>query len=85
MIKNIFEASVSIYGRSGNGTLLSFVCSLTYERFLTRNGLTRDVCSMILMRKPTICVCENKDAYQLRGNHFLFFLNPKFQASSLLL
>ena len=49
-----------------------------------------------LMRKPTICICENKDADQLRGNreadqrlcfryrivHFLAFLNPKFQASS---
>ena len=22
-----------------------------------------------LMRKPTICICENKDADQLRGNH----------------
>ena len=52
----------------------------------------------LLMRKPTICICENKDADQLRGNreaeqrlcfatwivHFLFFLNPKFQTSSLL-
>ena len=52
-----------------------------------------------LVRKPTICICENKDADQLRGNreadhafafatrivHFLFFLNPKFQVSSLLL
>ena len=91
-----------------------------------------------LMGKPTICICENKDADQLRGNreadqrliiiidfvilaaswenqqsayaktktqisfavttklisafvfakrivYFLFFLNPKFQASSLLL
>ena len=56
------------------------------------------------MRKPTICICENKDADQLRGNreadtaklisafvfatrivHFLFFLNPKFNASSHLL
>ena len=51
------------------------------------------------MGKPTICICENKDADQLRGNrelisafvfatwivHFLFFLNPKFQASSLAL
>ena len=50
--------------------------------------------------KPTICICENKDADQLRGNreadqrlcfryldstYFLYFLNPKFQASSLLL
>ena len=44
------------------------------------------------MRKPTICIGENKDADQLRGNReadqrlriiqFLFYLNPKFQASS---
>ena len=48
------------------------------------------------MRKPTICIGENKAADQLRGNReadqrlffatwivqFLFYLNPKFQASS---
>ena len=44
------------------------------------------------MRKRTICICENKDADQLRSNHefvfatwivqYLFFLNTKFQASS---
>ena len=48
------------------------------------------------MGKPTICIGENKDADQLRGNVklisafvfatqivlFLFYLNPKFQASS---
>ena len=48
------------------------------------------------MGKPTICIGENKDADQLRGYReadqlfvfatgivqFLFFLNPKFQASS---
>ena len=51
------------------------------------------------MRKPTFCICENKDADQLRGNreadqHLLFttqivqslhYLNPKFQALSHLL
>ena len=51
------------------------------------------------MRKPTFCICENKDADQLRGNceadQRLCFrytdstiplqLNPKFQASSHLL
>ena len=46
------------------------------------------------MRKPTICIGENKGADQLLISafvfatplvHFLFFLNPKFQASSLLL
>ena len=58
-----------------------------------RNSVTK-VCKMSrLMRKPTICVCENKDADQLRGVtaklisafvfatpmvHFLFFLHPKF-------
>ena len=45
-----------------------------------------------LMRKPAICICENKGADQLRGNRtfvfatrivqFLFYSNPKFQASS---
>ena len=52
------------------------------------------------MRKPAFCICKNKDADQLRGNHaadqrlcffatrivqHLYFLNPKFQASSHLL
>ena len=49
-----------------------------------------------IMRKPTFCKCENKDADQLRGNReadqhlcfryldstILYFLNTKFQASS---
>ena len=49
------------------------------------------------MGKPTICIGKNKDADQLRGYtaklispfvfatrilQFLFYLNPKFQASS---
>ena len=52
-----------------------------------------------VMRKPTICICENKGADQLRSNceadqrlcfaakivQSFFHLNPKFQASSLLL
>ena len=51
------------------------------------------------MRKPTICICENKDADQLHGNReadhafvfatgivkFFYFLIPKFPASSHLL
>ena len=50
-----------------------------------------------VMRKPTICICENKDADQLCGNReadqrlcfryldivqYLYFLNTKFPASS---
>ena len=48
------------------------------------------------MRIPAFCICENKDADQLRGDReadqrlwfrytdsaTLFYLNPKFQASS---
>ena len=48
------------------------------------------------MRNPAFCICENKDADQLWSNcaadqrlsfrftdsNSLFFLNPKFQASS---
>ena len=52
------------------------------------------------MRKPALCICKNKDADQLRSNtaqlisafvfairivKFLYYLNPKFQASSHLL
>ena len=51
------------------------------------------------VRKQDFRICENKDADQLRGNrklisgfvyatwivHLLFFLNPKFQASTHLL
>ena len=65
-----------------------------YECFLMSGcqDMSRD------MRKPDFCICENKDADQLRGNltaklisAFVFaswivqslcFLNPKFQASS---
>ena len=49
-----------------------------------------------IVRKRDFCLCENKGADQLRGNpklisafvfairivYFLFYLNPKFQASS---
>ena len=52
-----------------------------------------------LTRKPTICICETKDADQLRGNReadqrlcfhyrivqFLYFQNPKFPVFSHLL
>ena len=51
------------------------------------------------MRKPAFCICENKDADQLRGNReadrrlffairivqSLYYLRPKFQASNHLL
>ena len=50
-----------------------------------------------VMRKPTFCICENKDADQLTAKlisafvfatrivQSLFYLNPKFQASNHLL
>ena len=51
------------------------------------------------MRKPAVFICENKDTDQLRGKaqlikvfifaaqivQYLYFLNPKFQASGHLL
>ena len=54
----------------------------------------------LVVRKPAFCICENKDADQLRGNtaklisafvfttqivQSLHFLNTKFEASSYLL
>ena len=66
-----------------------------------RHILSRVVCLVhvhlsLVMRKPAFCICENKDADQLRGTaklisafvfaiqivQSLFFLNPKFLASS---
>ena len=59
---------------------------------LTITDNTRHVHMSRVTRKPTFCICENKDAEQLRGNsafvfatrivQSLYFLNPKFQASS---
>ena len=56
--------------------------------------LKRDMSHVV--RKPAFCICENKDADQLCSNceadqrlcfrytvQSLFYLNPKFQASSL--
>ena len=54
---------------------------------------------MYYLRKPAFCICENKDADQLRSNcaaiqrlcfrsrivQSLYYLNPKFQASSYIL
>ena len=46
----------------------------------------------LVVRKPAFCICENKDANQLRSNcvfvfairivQSLYYLNPKFQAFS---
>ena len=65
---------------------------------------THPICSSAIkmsrvMRKPAFCLCENKDADQLRANReadqcvcfatlivqSLYFLNPKFQISRHLL
>ena len=32
------------------------------------NGLTYILQMSLVMRKPAFCICENKDADQLRGN-----------------
>ena len=63
-------------------------------------AINKDYLSLV-MRKPDFCICENKDADKLHGHpeadqrlcfrykdttiQSLYFLNPKFQASSHLL
>ena len=64
------------------------------------NGPGLDCYMSLVVRKLAFCICENKDADQLRGYsaklisafvfatrivQSLYFLNPKFQASSRLL
>ena len=55
-------------------TVLEHPCSLTrpfaahfHEVCKQTKHLTKDQMSRV-MRKPTFCICENKDADQLRGN-----------------
>ena len=80
---------------------LAIFCGCTgyFVLDLVRNAEDRFSCNMahmsLVMRKPAFCICENKDADQLRGNReadqrlcfrlSLVFLNPKCQASSGLL
>ena len=80
----------------------SFVMHLTERRLSTQQNLDKTAISVYLrrvVRKPAFCICENKDADQLRITaklinafvfalwivQFLFYLNTKFQASSHLL
>ena len=57
------------------------------DRMLTR--LAYSMSRVVI--KPAFCICENKDADQISAFVFatriarsLYFLNPKFQASSLI-
>ena len=79
-------------GQRGNYLFTVFCCCLLSDTVFLLNQSSRTIYLSRLMGKPTICIGENKDADQLRGNreadqrlcfrYFLFFLNPKFQASS---
>ena len=69
------------------------------EAIKNRSSYDSMVYMSLVMRKPAFCICENKDADQLRGDReadqrlcirflkvqYLYFLNTKFQASSHLL
>ena len=78
------------YGRPGAAYEAFRQCAKLAVLNITRQ--TYEYMSRV-MRKPTFCICENKDADQLRGNReadqrlcfryivqFLFILNPKFLA-----
>ena len=72
---------------------------LAGDAFMKIKVLFEGILMSLVMRKPAFCICENKDADQLRSDReadqpfvfatqivqYLFFLNPKFQASSHLL
>ena len=71
----------------------------TLPVLLYKSGVLRGIHLSCLMRKPTICICQNKGADQFavtaklisafvfatRIVQFLYFLNPKFPVSSHLL
>ena len=84
-----------------NSQIISFikVDKLVLLKYVFCHNSNHSHCLSRLMRKPTICIGKNKDTDQLRGDReadqrlcfcysdvqFLYFLNPKFQASSHLL
>ena len=68
--------------RRGWGTANSTLSSLNWQKL------------SLVVRKPAFCICENKDAgvtaklisafvFTTRIVKFLYFLNPKFQASTI--
>ena len=101
----------SVLLRNNRSTIAKFGCGVAPLRIETGrferlpvdqrlcfhcNGLVENELHAIVMRKPAFCICENKDADQLRGNRetdqrlcfrytdstILYFLYTKFQASS---
>ena len=99
IIKNRTAVYTCILRHSAITLIKQLVLKLLPPSFTLKRQPKINVRRDLTMRKPTICICENKDADQLRGNvklistfvfathivHFLFFLNTKFQASSHLL
>ena len=77
----------------------SVVCRLVYNVCRTRENMATNpspsLHMSLVMRKPDFCICENKDADQLRGNReadqrlcfrftdSTFPLLPKYKISSL--
>ena len=76
-----------------------YVVTLQLSCGIAQNSEKSTTHMSCVMRKQAFCICENKDADQLRDNHklisafvfatrivqSLYFLNQKFQASSHLL
>ena len=52
--------AIAAYGQQTNFCLMQIVANYTYICY--HNNLSH------IVRKPAFCICENKDADQLRGN-----------------
>ena len=57
VISYVFEKQIQLFFRHFHGMFSTFIFSIKSILYLSR-----------LMGKPTICIGENKDADQLRGN-----------------
>ena len=52
-----------LVSQKANGNKYNLALKMDYvDDFLSKDGLSR------VMRKPAFCICDNKDADQLRGN-----------------
>ena len=48
--------------------IISFICYIYFIVCLAKTAVSYILHMCRVMRKPDFCICENKDADQLRGN-----------------
>ena len=66
---HVVVSAILLSGPSSGNFCFASSTSVSVDYFIHEKQLPLSICHLSrVMRKPTFCVCENKDADQLRGN-----------------